>query len=209
MTGNTGYTAPTNGSPFQPPADMAAIYKWWDDRVGVSVATASALPTSGNWVGRTIFVADEGNFRVCTALPGTWSPVSPATVRFKGSILTSTAVAANTNISYTTIVEDTTSGWSATNKNWAAPFAGTYLICVACKTTSAGPGVNSSVAIMKNGTAVAKSSNVPTSGYAGAALTHFETLAAGDTVSAQITTAYTTISDSPAHNNFLEIVRLA
>jgi hypothetical protein len=58
MSGNTGYTAPTNDSTFAPPADIATVYTHFDPLIGETVATLADLPASGNWVGRTITVVD-------------------------------------------------------------------------------------------------------------------------------------------------------
>jgi hypothetical protein len=60
MTGRTGYTNPTNDNTFAPPADMTAVYEHFDPLIGETVATAADLPSSGNWVGRTITVVDTG-----------------------------------------------------------------------------------------------------------------------------------------------------
>lgn len=59
-TGRTGYTAPVNGDTFQPPADMAAIYAWFDSRIDFSVSTATALPTTGNFKGKQAITEDTG-----------------------------------------------------------------------------------------------------------------------------------------------------
>jgi hypothetical protein len=39
---------------------------------GDTVATIAALPTSGNWVGRQIYVQEDNSLRTCVALPGSW-----------------------------------------------------------------------------------------------------------------------------------------
>jgi len=58
MTGRTNYTPITNSSAMLGPAQITAVYEHFDPLVGETVATASSLPTLGNWVGRSIFVAD-------------------------------------------------------------------------------------------------------------------------------------------------------
>lgn len=64
MTGRTGYTAPTNDSPFTPPADITAVYEHFDPLVGSSVEAVTDLPSSGNWSGRTVFVSANGSIQV-------------------------------------------------------------------------------------------------------------------------------------------------
>jgi hypothetical protein len=36
------------------------------------VATIGALPVTGNWVGRQIYVEEDNSLRTCVALPGSW-----------------------------------------------------------------------------------------------------------------------------------------
>lgn len=207
-TGRTGYPAYTFSDDMDGPAQITAEGSHFDAMIGEEVATASALPASGNWVGRTIHVADEGDFRVCTALPSTWVSPTPSATRFKGSILTSAGITATTNLDFTTIVEDTASGWSTTNKNYVIPFAGTYLIIAAVKANASITG-GIGLFLMKNNTKVYAAPNGPAQQFSGAQLTHYEACAAGDTVAVQTSVAFTTQSDSPAHNTVLEVIRIA
>lgn len=64
MTGRTGYTAPTNASAPTVPAHLSAAYAHFDPLIGETVANLGALPSSGNWTGRTIWVADIKRMRV-------------------------------------------------------------------------------------------------------------------------------------------------
>jgi hypothetical protein len=59
MAGRTGYTPITNASPMQGPAQITKVYEWFDPLIGESRPTVSALPTTGNFLGRTIYVADQ------------------------------------------------------------------------------------------------------------------------------------------------------
>jgi hypothetical protein len=62
------------------PADIKAVYDHFGDAAKYKVATAGALPATGNWVGRTAFVEADKTLRVVTALPSTWEIVgSPET----------------------------------------------------------------------------------------------------------------------------------
>ena len=64
MADVTGGTPPTNASPFAVPADIAAVYDHFGDAVNFSAATVAALPSSGNWAGRQVYVtADDGIYR--------------------------------------------------------------------------------------------------------------------------------------------------
>lgn len=58
MAGNTGYTPVSNADPMQGPAQITDVYEHFDPLIGERRANAGALPTSGNWPGRTIFVED-------------------------------------------------------------------------------------------------------------------------------------------------------
>lgn len=203
-TGRTGYTPPTNASSMLGPSQMADIYAWFDARVDLSVANAAALPSSGNWTGRQAITQDYG---LLYWWNGTgWKAVSPSNVRFKGSIVTATALTANTNIAYSTIVEDTAVGWNSTSNSYTIPVAGTYLVLAQVKQSTS---VSVGIAVRKNGTNVAYSGSAPATNTGGIQIAHYEVCAAGDTISAIVGANITTASDAPAHNNFLEIVRLA
>lgn len=71
MTGRTNYTAVDNAAEFGFD-QINAGFDHFDQIVGGSVANAGALPSTGNWVGRTVTAADTGAVYVCTALPNTW-----------------------------------------------------------------------------------------------------------------------------------------
>jgi hypothetical protein len=129
MTGRTGYTAPTNTSPMVGPSQMADIYKWFDDRIDLSVATASALPTSGNWAGRRAIVLDRG---VLYFHNGTsWAP----------------ALSKLSHVEYTTNVIGLTDGTGFSAHNYAIDSANTTdagLVTVATPdVTLRDPGVHS------------------------------------------------------------------
>jgi len=186
---------------------MADIYAWFDARLDLSVANAAALPSTGNWTGRQAITTDYG---LLYWWNGTgWKQVSPSSVRFKGSVLNGAAVAVNTNVNYSTIVEDTASGWNATNKNYVIPIPGAYLIIAAMKADTSGPG-GDSMALFKNGSKVVQSPNGPSGNFTGLLLTHYEVCAAGDTLAVQFGgVPFTMQDDHPAHNNYFEVVRIA
>lgn len=64
MAGRTGYTAITNASAMQGPAQMTDIYKHFDALVGESRATVAELPITGNWAGRVIYCLDDKTLRL-------------------------------------------------------------------------------------------------------------------------------------------------
>lgn len=68
MAGITGYT-PTPAA-FDPQVHMDAIYAHFDSKISPSVATAAALPSTGNWPGRTFLVVADGTIR--TWIAGAW-----------------------------------------------------------------------------------------------------------------------------------------
>ena len=76
MADVTGIPVPTGASPFDVPGDLRAFA----DHVGglsmFSVATASSLPSSGNWEGRLLMARDSGVLYRCTSLPATWRSVT-------------------------------------------------------------------------------------------------------------------------------------
>lgn len=86
MTGRTGYTEFDNGLPPEGPDQMNTIFEHFDPLIGESVATASALPSSGNWVGRTIHVEDIDVIAQCVALPGTWKRWFPVHAMQQGVV---------------------------------------------------------------------------------------------------------------------------
>lgn len=61
MSGRTGYTNPTNDSPFAPPADITGVYEHFDSLIGESAATLTDLPDAGTRpVGYHVWVVAEG-----------------------------------------------------------------------------------------------------------------------------------------------------
>ncbi|WIA95794.1 hypothetical protein [Curtobacterium sp. MCBA15_004] len=72
MAGKTGYDAISNTDEFDPPADITAVAKHFDDLIDFTVDDATKLPQSGNWVGRQARALDTRKVYVCTALPSTW-----------------------------------------------------------------------------------------------------------------------------------------
>lgn len=76
MADVTGTPVPTGASPFRVPEDLEAIASHFGDASMFAVASVSALPASGNWLGRSLLAVAEKAVYVCTALPGTWTAVS-------------------------------------------------------------------------------------------------------------------------------------
>lgn len=60
MAGTTSKGSPTraNTDAASFADDLTAVSQWASDHIGESVANAAALPSSGNWVNRTIMAAD-------------------------------------------------------------------------------------------------------------------------------------------------------
>lgn len=76
-TGRTGF--PKWLAAVDPPDGAAqdeALGTHFDQLIGETVPTASALPASGNWVGRDVMTEDTKEIFRCVALPGTWRLVS-------------------------------------------------------------------------------------------------------------------------------------
>ena len=76
MTGRTGYTEITNGDAPDFGPDITSVLEHFDPLIGESAADESALPATGNWVGRLIHVEDVDDLWVCTGLPDTWTRVT-------------------------------------------------------------------------------------------------------------------------------------
>ena len=72
MGGRTGYPDFSNGDDFGFAEYMEALEDHFDDLIGESKPTASDLPSSGNWLGRTIMAEDTGVSYKCIGLPGAW-----------------------------------------------------------------------------------------------------------------------------------------
>jgi hypothetical protein len=64
MAGRTGYTALTNASPMAGPSQITGVYSFFDSLIGEERNTVALLPSSGNWVGRTIYVRADRTPRV-------------------------------------------------------------------------------------------------------------------------------------------------
>ena len=64
MTGRTNYTGVDNNAAMQGPAQITAVYEHFDALIGSNVDTENSLPLSGNWLGRSILVADTGIWRI-------------------------------------------------------------------------------------------------------------------------------------------------
>jgi hypothetical protein len=105
-TSPKGFTQVAGTDAPNGPDQINAAELFVENLIGESKPTASALPTSGNWVGRTVWVVDENNFRVCTALPGTWTPVL--------------AKATNYDLTYQTIYSAGTPAPTLTTRNGRA-----------------------------------------------------------------------------------------
>lgn len=72
-----GFTQVANTDPFATPSDINRAQLFLEDLVGDEASTASELPSSGNWVGRHVFVSDQGADFVCAVLPNTWVRADP------------------------------------------------------------------------------------------------------------------------------------
>lgn len=76
MADVTNAPVPTGGSPFDVPSDLAELAGHFGDLDYFSRATASALPSSGNWQGRILMARDTGILYRCISLPGTWRAIT-------------------------------------------------------------------------------------------------------------------------------------
>jgi hypothetical protein len=79
-TSPKGFTQIDASNPPNGPAQINGAELFVENLIGEHVATSSDLPSSGNWVGRHIWVDDDGFDYVCTALPSAWVALSPATL---------------------------------------------------------------------------------------------------------------------------------
>lgn len=52
--------------------DFAITEAEQDTQDGESAPTVDDLPETGNWLGRTVYVEEDGTFRICIGLPNTW-----------------------------------------------------------------------------------------------------------------------------------------
>lgn len=142
---------------------------------------------------------------VSTAQAAAIAGVSTPTARFKGSLLSSVTVTAGSNIPFTTL-DDPAARWNSSTKLWVCPVAGTYIVIGSIKMN--GTGVATSIIILKNGTSAITSPNLPSAAWNGGTVTGYLRLAIGDTMAMQVNTTYTTQSDTPADNNYLELVQV-
>lgn len=129
---------------------------------------------------------------------------------FKGSYTTGTLLAAGTNLAFP-VVEDNYSGWNSTNHYYVVPpgCGGLYIATVQLKWNGTPPSTAPNVKVLggaSNATSMLVSPNAPnTAGFNGLELDGFVRCNAGDQLSVQIGAAgFTTVSDSPADNNFFE-----
>jgi hypothetical protein len=134
-----------------------------------------------------------------------WVAVTPGGgVRFRGINSTATAYAATTNIAFASRI-DAISGWNATSNHFVIPVDGWYRITFAFKWGLSGTGPAGLIVV--GGTAAVVGPLPYQAAFSGGLLVWEADLTAGDTVSAQVTGAMTTTSDSPAENNYLIIAQ--
>lgn len=82
MADVTGGTPPTGGSEFKPHEHIAQAYQHFGDASMFSVANAAALPSSGNWPGRTLQTSDTGIIWLNVAGDSAWVPIGGAEQSF-------------------------------------------------------------------------------------------------------------------------------
>jgi hypothetical protein len=100
MAGRTGYTAITNGDAYNPAVDMTGILEHFDPLIGEEIDTASNLPASGNWVGRTITAEDTGIVYVNTDGATGWEAAfTAAPIAFTPSVTGVTTSSSNARYS--------------------------------------------------------------------------------------------------------------
>jgi hypothetical protein len=127
--------------------------------------------------------------------------------RFRGSILSATAISVSTNIPYSTISEDSYGGWNSSNHYWVVPVAGLYHVTIQFK-WSGTPSAAPSPDLVKTGTNALNGPNASaTTASTGVSISGLVRCNVGDQLAAQTQAAssgFTTIAD-PSDNNFMEI----
>lgn len=134
--------------------------------------------------------------------------------RFRGSILTATALSTGANINFSTVSEDTYSGWNSGSHYWAVPQAGLYVATVQFKWGSSAPAGPPSIAVSGGAsgtTGLLRSPNAPSiSTFCGLSISGFFRCAVGDQVNVQLLGAgFTTQSDAPEDNNYIHLWRVS
>lgn len=127
MTGRTNYTGVSNGDAPNFGPDITDVYEHFDPLIGESVANVAALPASGNWVGRSIYVDADKSVRVLTALPNTWMAVTAPVY----SIRTKNAAQSVATATWTTItfpLSEGESGITYSGGTFTVPTAGIYYV---------------------------------------------------------------------------------
>lgn len=155
-----------------------------------------------------VWVARVGTVVTIVALQASGGP---APAFFFGSITTSTAITANSNMPFV-VVEDLYGGWNASTHLWTVPVAGLYLACGQIKSTAsiANNGIDIFHAVPPaSATRYSLSPAFYPAAFSGGNHQVVVRCAAGDTLAMQAIVAYTTQSDTPSHNNFLQIVQLS
>lgn len=163
--------------------------------------------TSTTFVDTELVTAAKLYARVFTVINYLLNLVNSGTqTRFFATILTAQAITNGVNYNWSTlgtIVEDTGSGWSSGSAAWVCPSAGTYAFWLAskCNSSAASPGMM----LRKNGTQYVLGPNPASGAFSGTNIGGYIRLAVGDTVQVQALNSFTTQSDTPAHNNYLQL----
>ncbi len=113
-------------STFTPRADHNALADWVRDNVAPSVATAAALPVTGNWIGKIVAVEEYDLVYQCVSLPGSWRVLNPGGVR---ALVTAQRVSFSAlGKNDLAVVEDTLSMVNAATDEITVPVSGTYRV---------------------------------------------------------------------------------
>jgi hypothetical protein len=166
----------------------------------VPVADAADLATLVPYDGMVAFQEDTDVFY--GRANGAWVAFSTgAGPHFRGTILTATPQATGANCTFTSVA-DTDSGWST--NTYTVKRAGVYRVAARFKWNGSSPSA-AYINFLKNGTIVSFSPNAPSVAFGGMADFHEDSFAVNDTIAVRVGAAFTTQSDSPAHNNTLTI----
>lgn len=136
-----------------------------------------------------------------------WGQLTPF-VRIKGTQTASGAWDTGTNLGFNSF-DDPLSTWNSTSRYFTIPMAGTYMVSAQFKQSAASPGSSPSLSIMLNNTAMLMTSpNATGNAFDGGSISGFLRLIPGNLISLRISANIVTQSDTPADNNFLELVQV-
>lgn len=173
-------------------------------RLALQAKGAQTVRTDKGWTEQYYATYNAGT-NPQGALPAGWYQTNGGGISFFGSILTNTALAGTQPIGYSTIVEDTHSAWSASNKRWTCPVGRKYMVTTSIKQTSS---ASFGLILRKNGEPIAYTGNAQAVSFSGTQIAIPLTLKPGDYIDVTPDSDVTSQSDAPAHNTYLTIASL-